>query len=227
LPSNENYNWNYEQNNWLSEEKLKELGFDTSYPLDEKDASRFYSRQIERQGYVVLEYNGGAYQKWSEKIRKLIKEARQGLAEEKNPNEINILENDIRQMEQLLFTQSRLFTVDAGADPQKLRKQHPDKSKTIITPAVFDISRDRTSRRTGQPEPPQKYYLRGWVRAVSIPEIHVTSNYRSFFISDIKTHTKTYLPRDKPLSDLEPRYQVTLNYGKRHEPWIADVQKLK
>jgi len=26
---------------------------------------------------------------------------------------------------------------------------------------------------------------------------------------------------------LEPRYQVTLNYGKRYEPWIVDVRKLK
>jgi hypothetical protein len=126
-----------------------------------------------------------------------------------------------------MVTQSHLFAVDVGADPQALRKQYPDQSEYIITPAVFRISRHYPSRKNGQPKSSQKYYLRGWVQDTLIPEIHITSDYRSFFISDIKTHTKIYLPRDKPILDLEPRYQVTLNYGKRYEPWIADVKKLK
>jgi len=221
------YHWDNAQSSWLNEEKLKELGFDTSYPLDDNDASRYYNHQIERQGYVVLEYNGDTYQHWLKKTIKRIEETRRELSEEKKTDKKNNLKNNIRQMEQSMITQSRLFAVDAGSNPSLLRKQHPDKSKTIITPAVFDVSLQYTSRKKDRPKPVNKKYLRGWVREISIPEIHVTSDYRSFFISDIKTHTKTYLPRDKPLSDLEPRYQVTLNYGKRHEPWIADVQKLK
>jgi hypothetical protein len=126
-----------------------------------------------------------------------------------------------------MITQSRLFAIDAGSDPKSLRKQYSDQSKHIITPAVFGISRYFTSTKKDQSQPLQKYYLRDWIQKISIPEIHVSSDYRSFFKSDIKSYTKTYLPRNKPLSGLEPRYQVTLNYGKRYEPWIADVKKLK
>lgn len=223
----DSFNWEYDQNTWLDKEKLEALGFDTSYPLDDKKASRYYNRQIKRQGYVVLEFDGDAYQKWLKRTKERIKENTQKLAEENQPNKVTTLKSSIRQMEQSIITQSHLFAVDAGANPQLLRSQHPDKSKYIITPAVFDISLQYSSNKKGQPKSSSKRYLRGWVREILISEIHVPSDYRSFFTSDIKTHTNFYLPRDKPLSNLEPRYQVTLNYGKRYEPWIAGVHKLK
>ncbi len=223
----DSFNWDYDQNTLLDKEKLEVLGFDTSYPLDGKKASHYYNRQIKRQGYVVLEFDGDAYQNWLKRTKKRINENTQKLAEENQPNKVTTLKSTIRQMEQSITTQSHLFAVDAGANPQVLRSQHPDKSKYIITPAVFDISLQYTSNKKGQPKSGSKRYLRGWVREILISEIHVPSDYRSFFTSDIKTHTNFYLPRDKPLSNLEPRYQVTLNYGKRHELWIAGVNKLK
>lgn len=227
MPGYYDYYWKPRGNNWLNENKLKELGFNTSYPLDKKKASRYYSRQMPRQAYVVLEFGGDAYQDWLKKSRERIEEKRRELSEEKKPGKRKNLENDIKNKENSLVTQSRLFAIDAGTNPKALRKQYPEKSKYIITPAIFKISMQYTQVEKDQPRSSAKRYLSGRVRKVSISEIHVTSDYRSFFTSDIKTHTKTYLPRNKPLSDLEPRYQVTLNYGKRHEPWIADVKKLK
>lgn len=72
-----------------------------------------------------------------------------------------------------------------------------------------------------------KFTLSSWIQNLSIPQVHVNSDYRSFFTTDIKTHTLQYHPLENPLSDLEPRYQVTLNYGQRYEPWIAGVKKIK
>ena len=86
---------------------------------------------------------------------------------------------------------------------------------------MFDISLHYTGPHKAKP------FLSGDIKNLSVSEVYISSDYRSFFISVIKSHTKTYLPKGKPLSDLEPRYQVTLNYGKRYEPWIADVKKLK
>jgi len=227
MPGYYKYSWEHRKDTWLNQQKLAELGFNTDFPLKDKKASRYYSRQLPRQAYVVLEFNGDAYQNWLKEARKRIEEIKQELIEEKKEKKRNILEKNIRDIERKMVTQSRLFAIDAGRDTQALRKQYADQSKTIITPAVFDISMHYTPRKKGPFKSPKKPYLSGWVREISIPEIHVASDYRSFFISGIKTHTKTYLPRDKPLSVLEPRYQVTLNYGQRYEPWIADVQKLK
>jgi len=228
MPRFKAYRWDYtHKKNWMDQQKLAELGFNTDFPLEDKKANRYYSRQLPRQAYVVLEFNGDAYQNWLKEARKRIEEIKKELMEEKKEKKKKDLENDLRRIQQELITQSHLFAIDAGRDTQALRKKYSDLSKYIITPAVFDISMHYAPKIKDEPKSPKKPYLSGWVRKVSIPEIHVTSSYRSFFISDIKTHTKTYLPRDKSLSDLEPRYQVTLNYGRRYEPWIADVQKLK
>jgi len=227
------FDWEHWKKTWFNVEKLAALGFDTNFPLDDKKASRYYSRQLPRQGYVVLEYNGDAYQDWLRGSQKRIIEVKKELAEEKKVAKQKNLENDIRNMERLMITQSHLFAIDAARDPKILRKQYADPSKYIITPAVFRISmhhpktREYNPKIMSEPPLPRKRYLVGRISEILIPIIHVTSDYRSFFISDIKTHTKTYLPKGKPLSDLKPRYQVTLNYGKRYEPWIADVKKLK
>lgn len=221
------YNWEHRKHTWLNQQKLADLGFNTDFPLEDKKASRYYSRQLPRQAYVVLEFDGDSYKNWLKEARKHIEETKQELIEEKKEKKKKDLENNIRSYEQKIVTQSHLFAVDAGRDTQALRKRYSDQSKYIITPAVFDISLNYIPRKKDEPKSIPKPYLSGWVRSISIPQIHVTSDYRSFFISDIKTHTKTYLPRDKPLSNLEPRYQVTLNYGQRYEPWIVDVQKLK
>lgn len=213
--------------NWIDIEKLKEMGFDTSFPLENKKASRYYSHQLPRQAYVVLEFNGDAYQEWLVGAQKRAEEIKQELMEEKKEKKKKNLENDLRHVQQKLITHSHLFAVDGGRDPELLRKQYSDQSKYIITPAVFDISMHYAPKKKDEPKSIRNPYLSGWIRKISIPAIHVTSNYRSFFISDIKTHTKTYLPENKPLSDLESRYQVTLSYGKRYEPWIVDVKKLK
>ena len=212
---------------WFNQQKLAEVGFDTSYPLNDNKAYRYYNRQLPRQGYVVLEFDGDAYQNWQKKVRQEIKEKQRDLSEEKNPDKKKHLKNSIRYSEQSMVTQSHLFAVDVGRDPHKLRKQYSDQSKYIITPAVFRISRQSAYSKKGQIKPHNRYYLRGGIRKILVSEIHVTNDYRSFFTSGIKTHTNTYLPDNKPLSNLEPRYQVTLNYGKRYEPWIANVKKLK
>jgi hypothetical protein len=227
MPGYYKYSWESRKDTWLNQEKLAALGFDTDFPLDDKMASRYYSHQLPRQAHVVLEFDGPAYQDWLRESRARIEEIKQELIEEKKEKKKENIKNNLKRIQQELITQSRLFAIGAGLDPEILRKQFSDSSKYIITPAVFDISMNYIPRKKEPPKSPKKPYLSGWVRAISIKQIHVTSDYRSFFISDIKTHTKTYLPRDKPLSDLEPRYQVTLNYGKRYEPWIADVKKLK
>jgi Domain of unknown function (DUF4824) len=223
----DNFDRTRREDYWFNQQKLTEVGFDTSYPLDGKDADRYYRRQLPRQGYVVLEFDGDAYQNWLKKEKGRIEENRQKLLGEQESREKSNLENNIKRIEQSMITQSRLFAIDVGRDGPALRKQYPDQSKYIITSAVFAISRHYTSRKKDHPQPSQKYYFRGFIREISTPQIHVTSNFRSFFVSDIKTHTNIYLPKGKPLSDLEPRFQVTLNYGKRYEPWIADVKKLK
>ena len=60
------YGREYREDSWLNQQKLAELGFDTSFPLNDKRSSSYYNRQLSRQAYVVLEFNGLAYENWVE-----------------------------------------------------------------------------------------------------------------------------------------------------------------
>ncbi|MEE9499077.1 MAG: DUF4824 family protein, partial [Nitrospinaceae bacterium] len=84
MPGFKSNRWDYtHKKNWMDQQKLAELGFNTDFPLEDKKASRYYSRQLPRQAYVVLEFNGDAYQNWLKEARKRIEEIKQELMEEK------------------------------------------------------------------------------------------------------------------------------------------------
>ncbi|MGE3189585.1 MAG: DUF4824 family protein, partial [Vicinamibacterales bacterium] len=48
--------------NWLTPERLTELGFDLSTPIGSPDAPRVYGRALPRPAWVVLEYDGPAWE---------------------------------------------------------------------------------------------------------------------------------------------------------------------
>jgi hypothetical protein len=95
---------------------------------------------------------------------------------------------------------SRLFAIDAGPSPEELRRSYPDRARYIITSAVVNM-RFRSDPADGEK-------LRGTIRPLLPQLIHVPKTHRAHF-----TGTE---------GDLS--YRVTLRYGRRHEPWILDVE---
>nr|NIQ02513.1 DUF4824 family protein [Nitrospinaceae bacterium]NIR56468.1 DUF4824 family protein [Nitrospinaceae bacterium]NIS86929.1 DUF4824 family protein [Nitrospinaceae bacterium]NIT83767.1 DUF4824 family protein [Nitrospinaceae bacterium]NIU45970.1 DUF4824 family protein [Nitrospinaceae bacterium] len=184
-----------------------------------------YRHQLPVQAYVVLELNGPAYQKWLAEAQKDLEIARNKVEREKNDKKKKSRKRDLKEIEIKIAMQSKLFAVDAGQEPGVLRNKYPDRSKYIIAPAAFKIHREKIYSK---PLPASKrYFLSGRVDEILVEDIHVPNEFREFFIAEIKSPTIQYLPHDKPTSDLKPRYSVTVNYGKRYEPWIAAVNKLE
>jgi hypothetical protein len=95
---------------------------------------------------------------------------------------------------------SRLSAVDAGRDPEELRRLYPDRARYIITPA--DV------RLRYLHDAPEGEKLAGRVQRLLPPLIHVPRNHRALFTG----------------VEGEPSYRVTLRYGRRHEPWILAVE---
>jgi hypothetical protein len=101
---------------------------------------------------------------------------------------------------------TRLFCVDASRDANKLLSKYPDRQKYLIVRAVV-------SANLFPDNAPVKSW-HGWVSEIIPSEIHVP------------------LPFARLLSGLgpraggEPRYAVTLQYGRNFEPWISDVKLL-
>lgn len=183
---------------WLDRNKLAELGFELeAEPSPEATITRRYDKALPREAYIVLEFDGPAYQAAVEDARAELAEA-QRLAEE-NPevkeNTIR-LRSALRRLDREEHESSRLFAVDAGPEPEALRASHPDRAHYIILPGQVRLGIDN-----------QKY---AGYPSLTINTIHVPLAYRSAVIGDEKAK--------------EPKYRVRLAVGKRAEPWIVDAQ---
>ena len=188
---------------WFTEEKLKELGFSDN-ELETEDS---YRRPLPKDAYIVLELGGKAYQE-------AIRRAEQDVAQEEAKEPID--EQEIKWARQRLEKErlmaSRLFAIDAGLDPKQLRQKYPDTSLFVISPGQVRTS-SYYDRSSGEKR-------HGSITGLNVESIHVSLNQRQMFAKFIEDDTLG------SNGNAGPRYQITLAYGKRFEPWIKSVSAL-
>jgi hypothetical protein len=105
---------------WLTAERLGELGFDTRLDPASPDADRHYGRALPRVVYVALEFNGPAWEAWLRSVRNDKWAARRGVEREREMG-------------------SRLVPVDAAIDATTLEARYPDPSTHVIARGVVRI----------------------------------------------------------------------------------------
>ena len=118
---------------WLDQKKLASLGFDASYPLDKPDSYQYYRRALSREVFLVLEYNGAAYQNALQQSQAKVAEAR--ALQQKNPDKEEFkrrLKYATDQLQAEQTVNSRLFVIDAGLDAKALQQQYSEKGKYLI-----------------------------------------------------------------------------------------------
>jgi hypothetical protein len=218
---------------WLGRDDLEALGFDLGVPADAGTAEFHYGKQLPRRGFVVLGYEGEAWRAWlAEREAEVDDVAAEVDAGEKSPE---ALEKARTGLERRMRTASRLFAVDAGADPAALREAYPDRGCFVILPAVFGVS----ARREWSVE--QERFL-GWtvqgaLYRILVKRIHVGLEHRPFF-EELEERARRRPAFDSVVPDLRtdsrpeeevpgPRYHVALNVGRRYEPWIERVETLE
>jgi len=190
---------------WLDQAKLRELGFDVSQSIDGERGRRFYARQLPKAVFIVLELDGTAYQTALRTVREYA--ARQEALRaadpgKKEPESRARRGRDLLQQEE--ETNSRLFVVDAGLDAAALRAKYPDRSRYAIVHGFV---------RPNLAWDDQNSTVTGFVSVLNIDEINVPNRFRPLFTDG----------RDQYDAPLPSRYEVTIAFGKRLEPWIAEV----
>ena len=202
---------NWHTPGWLDAEKLKSLGFDIdAYSKKTYDDRHAYSRV--KECFVVLEFNGETY-------RTHLKEALETLqSNPENKTTQNLYKREEERVEALQNYDTRLYAVDAGIDPQTLKEKYADGSKYIITKAQIRVSFTPGSKE-----------VYGYLSRLSVSKVHVPHNFRQVIDPILHfTHKKgTSFRRDDTTTTHPPRYQVTIAYGKRYEPWIISIEPYK
>ncbi len=196
---------------WFNVQKLQELGFKIDPLIDRKEYGKYIKKQLSKEVYVVLEYNGALYRQSLANKEKKLAESEEQL--QKTPGDKSLLQKHERikdGFEQEKYTKSRLFAIDAGLDRAQLRNKYPDRSTYIIAKGIvkpWAYSANRGSRVTGI------------ISRLSIEEIHVPLEFKRELESFLKNSMTSR-------NNTRPRYKVKLAYGSRLEPYIVSLKPI-
>jgi hypothetical protein len=201
------YESRYQSPAWMDQEKLASLGFDTRKASSEIN---FEKEIVPRRAFIVLEYDGAAYQEALRRSEKQFESAQKAC--QSNPGNEKLsqdLKNAETRLQQDRTHTSRLFAVDAGPSAEMLRKKYPDQSRFIIAPGIVKVDWNYENK---------KPVLNGHVSNLLVENIHVPLEFRRP-MDDILLNKHPDREADSP------RYKVQLAYGARFEPWIRSVTR--
>lgn len=198
---------------WFNQAKLESLGFDCSVPLTDISAEQYYRKALPRMAYVVLEYDGKSWDDWFAKEKARLLSA--------SPKRRNIKE----ELESLGKRDSRLVAIDVGNDAAHLRGLYPDRTRFLIAPAEVHLV--FMSEVVGEARKYSKPFIYGHVSLLN-QETHVPVEFSSWLDQIRKAEQKSgsgTVRRNERMKE-GPRYSVTLQYGRRYEPWVVDIKPL-
>jgi hypothetical protein len=138
-----------DERTWLTEDKLRAIGFNLSIPAGAPEARRHYERMLPRIAWVALEYDGPAFQEIERRRRLQTTDA--------------VVRAPVET--------SRLVPIDAGPDREALMRRHAS-SGTLILPAIFDIA-------YLAPEMPGGPLIYGHVQGLVEPELTISRRSRA------------------------------------------------
>ncbi len=199
----------------FDQSKLETLGFDVPTVSDED--KNYYDRQLPRRAYALLEFDGPSWAAWNKRLTEELLKMEQAAAQgKKTPQELDSARESIERARR---TDSHLFIIDVGADPQALRKQYPDRQRYLILACEVRVARLGDHSTSGI----TRNTFRGTVNLLS-SELHVPHRMHA----DLGEQKKSDAPfrEVEGMPDSGPRYQVTLQNGKSYEPWIERILPL-
>ncbi len=115
--------------------------------------------------------------------------------------------------------ETRLFAIDAGRDPHRLREKYVDTARHIITQGLVSLSFQERGIPDGKRLPQPR--IQGRIVAVLPDRIFVPSPH-SKVLEDLRHRGASSRDREEG----EPRFAVTVSWGKNHEPWISAVRRI-
>ena len=209
------YRWPNERDhgysNRLSAAKMQELGFTLPTELNDESVRR-YRRQLDRDGLLVLEFNGPLYQQQVQQAQQRLTESSAEL--DAQPSNEDLQESHQGAREELQREQtraSRLFIIDAGTDLVSLRAQYPDRQR-------YAIVRGQISAEDWQHN--DSWQVGGSAQIPVAASINLPQRWHQLFDS---------LPRRKDAEESaysvnDKLFNAELVFGQRLEPWVVQLQ---
>lgn len=200
------YNHHYDSPDWMDADKLRSLGFSMNAA---QAAANRHKRSVPKKAFIVLEYEGKQYQESLAGALQKFELAEN--AATSNPEDKKLREEFERakkQLENEKTIASRLFAIDAGINPDILRKKYSDRSRFIIAPGIVEQTWNYENK---------KAIAKGYISRLCVESIHVPLEFRKSF-GEILSKNKS---KDKSCC-----YRIQIAYGSLFEPWIRSVDRI-
>lgn len=192
---------------WLDRDILLELGFDPDRFSTDTPRDRW--REVERGAWVVLEYDGPAFQALLTSQREALETTRAGAATgEYSEREVQVQR---QRLESLSRGDSRLAAIDAGSDPHVLRSRYPDRR-------LHAVVRARIRMHAIHGPHDETLQVRGRIAHLLPNRVYVPRRFHAELEQATEAARRDYLA--------PPRYRAELRFGRRGEPWLADIKAL-
>lgn len=208
-PNSKPNDYSYDSLRQLSPEQMRALGFKVPKELNDESVRR-YRRQLDRDGLLVLEFNGPLYQQQLQMAAEQLEKSRADLAavpDNKQLIESHKLARETLQREQT--SASRLFVIDAGSDLASLRARYPDRQRYAIVQGRFDAWAWHDDGR---------WQIGGSAQVPVSESINLPHRWHAVFAK---------LPRRPdtpgfPHSGGDRLLNAELAFGQRLEPWVVE-----
>ncbi|MCF8720660.1 DUF4824 family protein [Nitrospina gracilis] len=215
---------------WFTADKLTALGFRVDMPVNDTRAYDYYQHQLPRDAFIVLEMEGPAWKLWRQGAAAYYGSLKADLEKETDAEKIKSLNRQIDSLKRSMVTQSRLFAVDAGPSASQLRQRYPDRSRYLIVRGIVRIRKTYLPSNKNKKVGSNDAVINGYIQKILVDSLHVPHLFRDQFLRLVSKPRYWSNARNRRVgkkNDMEPRYAVTLNYGRRFEPWITEIAELK
>jgi hypothetical protein len=182
---------------WLTEVKLRELGFTMDVPAGAPEAEHFYGRSLPRLASVAFEMDGPAWRTLEQRLE---------MAAAAN------------RFQPRPGDRSHLVPIDAAPQPDALRRRYQGQP-VVVLPAVIQLR-----YRTTPTEGPSVW---GEVTDLVAREVTVPASLRHRLPAGPRRALTPQDPSGVRPTELEaPRYTVELRVGRLGAVWVEDIRPL-
>jgi hypothetical protein len=202
---------------WLNAERLREIGFDTSIGARDPRAERYYTNNLSRPALVVLELGSVWHEREVQNARAFLATREAALAKAPDSSALKLEVSRLRRRVSWIDRgKTRLYLVDVGASVERLRAKYPDRSRFVILPATIRARLERS------PSGNDSVWVGGEINTVIGAEVNVPAKDQSL----VRDAVSAYRYEDG-LPAVEKNIAVTMAFGRRLEPWIRSVARIK
>jgi hypothetical protein len=202
---------------WFDKAKLESLGFDCHLPLTDPAAERHYETQsmLYRPGFAVLEYGGDS---WQKALERELEQAERRRGQAPDGTRLETPEAIKARTDNAIARRSRLVIVDVGTSAVEMRRQYPDRARFLVMRAYVGLVYVPRSQQPDGEVP----RLAGTIANILPDAIYVPREIRT--PGDVFSTKPAADEFPGQLLKHDPRYRVTLAFGRRLEPRIVKVQ---